>query len=331
MISRILLAFTLFLSATQSRALAEIVEVRISGTVLSNFVSGAPLDAVDSGDAVTVTFRVDSNDFVDGIPGDTRGYEIIASSFTLEFDTPVSMELLNPFPSGQLPFFTLVESFPVSDGFFISTNPNSPGGVPLAQEPINLNHSLGYEGSTLADLEILNALGTYDFTGLTSFGLNLWAIVPDNVGMEMDFEQMTLSLVDGPIVYCDANPNNSASIAISTTDSSSASIDVVLGNGPANQFVYLLVGDGNGTVSQPPGAKGDLCIVGGSCLGRYDKDVGQIGTAGSFSTDIASALSTPCAGAVTLDPGSTWNFQYWHRQPMGQPATFSKALSVTFQ
>ena len=45
MISRILLAFTLFLSATQSRALAEIVEVRISGTVLSNFVSGAPLDA----------------------------------------------------------------------------------------------------------------------------------------------------------------------------------------------------------------------------------------------------------------------------------------------
>ena len=133
--------------------------------------------------------------------------------------------------------------------------------------------------------------------------------------------------------YCDAsqNPNNAAVIDIDTCDSAAPSIQVCLAGAPANQFVYLLVGDGSGTVSQPPGAKGDLCVVGGSCLGRYDKDVGQITSAGTFTTDIQNALSNPCAGAVAIAPGATWNFQYWHRQPMGQPATFSDAISVTFE
>ena len=138
---------------------------------------------------------------------------------------------------------------------------------------------------------------------------------------------------DGVSRYCGTtqNPNNAAVIRIDTTDSSAASIRVSLASAPANQFAYLLVGNGSGTVSQPPGAKGDLCVVGGSCLGRYDRDVGQITAAGAFTTDIQNALSNPCAGAVTIAPGATWNFQYWHRQPMGQPATFSDAISVTFQ
>ncbi len=49
-----------------------------------------------------------------------------------------------------------------------------------------------------------------------------------------------------------------------------------------------------------------------------------------FSTDIKNAISNPCQGGVTIDPGATWNFQWWHRQPMGQPATFSAALETTF-
>ena len=139
--------------------------------------------------------------------------------------------------------------------------------------------------------------------------------------------------VDCGTTYCgpDQNPNNSSGIAIDTCESAATSIQVSLYNGPPNQFIYLLVGDGNGTASQPPGAKGDLCVIGGSCLGRYDKDVGQINFAGQFSTDVRNAVSNPCQGAVNLSPGSTWNFQYWHRQPMGQPATFSGAISVTFQ
>ncbi len=133
--------------------------------------------------------------------------------------------------------------------------------------------------------------------------------------------------------YCDEtqNPNNVADLAIDTIDSSSSSIHLTLSNGPPGQFCYLLVGDGNGTISQPPGAEGDLCVAGGSCLGRYDKDVGGISGAGEFSMDILNAISNPCSGGVNIDPGTTWNFQYWHRQPAGQLSTFSHALSVTFQ
>ena len=134
------------------------------------------------------------------------------------------------------------------------------------------------------------------------------------------------------IVYCDSsqNPNNAAGISISTLDSSAPSISLTLSCGPPGQFCYLLVGDSNGIVSQPPGAKGDLCVVGGNCLGRYDKDVFAIDGTGGGTTDVQNAVSNPCNGGVNIVPGASWNWQFWHRQPMGQPATFSAALATTF-
>jgi len=139
-----------------------------------------------------MSFEVDSDVFLDGVPGDTRGYEIDQSSFSLTFDTPASVGLLNPFPGGETPYFSLVDGFPVSDGFYVSTSPFSPGGVPLEQEPFSTNLEIGYEGDTLSSLDILDALGTYDFDGLTSFGFTIWSVFPDNVAMEMDFVQMTI-------------------------------------------------------------------------------------------------------------------------------------------
>jgi len=138
--------------------------------------------------------------------------------------------------------------------------------------------------------------------------------------------------IDLGTVYCDEaqNPNNAADISIDTTDSSACSINVTLSNGPPNQFVYLLVGNGMNVVNNPPGTKGSLCIVGGNCLGRYDKDVAQIDAAGTYNVDLENVLSNPCQGNVNIVPGATWNFQFWHRQPMGTPSTFSSALSVTF-
>ena len=264
--NRILAAAMAALSL-QGAAFADIVEVEVTGAVVFNAINSGALGSVNGGDAVTITFRVDSDNFVDGVPGDTRGYEIIQSSFALEFDTPVSLGLESPFPGGQTPYFTLVEGFPVSDGFFVSTSAFSPGGVPLEETPYQLNHSLGYDGATLGTLNILDALGTYDFTGLTSFGLNLWASFPDNVAMEMDFAQMTVTLVSGPTVFCDSNPDNVADINIDTTSCAAGSINVSMTGGPAAQFGYLLIGAGTTTVTNPPGAQGDLCI-GGSPIGR---------------------------------------------------------------
>lgn len=171
---------------------AGIVTVIVTGQVIFNAIGDPPLSGVGFGDNVEMSFEVDSDDFVDGVPGDTRGYEIDQSSFSLTFDTPASVQLLNPFPAGETPYFTLVDGFPVSDGFFVSTSPFSPGGVPLEQEPINANLSLGYTEDTLTSLDILDALGTYGFGGLTSFGFNLWSIFPDNIAMDIDFMQMTI-------------------------------------------------------------------------------------------------------------------------------------------
>lgn len=174
-------------------AQAEPLTVTATGVVVFNGVTAAPLNAVGAGDAATMSFQVDSNNFIDGIPGDTRGYVIDEASFSLAFDTPASVGLLNPFPGGQTPYFTLVDGFPVSDGFFVSTSPVSPGGVPLSQTPLNANLDLGYVGATLSSLDILDALGTYDFTGLTRFGFTLWQTFPDNVRMEIDFAQLAIT------------------------------------------------------------------------------------------------------------------------------------------
>ena len=89
-------------------------------------------------------------------------------------------------------------------------------------------------------------------------------------------------------------------------------------------------------MSNPPGAMGDLCIAGGSCLGRYAKDLGSVSAGGTFQLDISNTVSgganygIPTCGG-TIQPGQTWNFQFWHRQPMGQPSSFSEAISVAFQ
>jgi hypothetical protein len=186
----IVLAVGMLMAATVQ---AEMVNVTAMGTVVWNGIPEPPLSGVGAGEQVTMSFNVDSSNFVEGIPGDTRGYEIDHASFMLSFSGGVTQGLLSPFPGGQTPYFTLVEGFPVSDGFFVAISAVSPGGVPLEQEDYKFNLDLGYEGSTLTSLDILDALGVYDFTGLTRFGLTLWRVFPDNVVLEMDFAQMEIS------------------------------------------------------------------------------------------------------------------------------------------
>jgi hypothetical protein len=186
----IALAITL-LGATATQA--SLVEVSARGQVLFNGITTPPLNAVTAGQTARMLFTVDSGNFVEGVPGDTRGYVIDQPTFALTFSGGVSVGLLNPFPGGETPYFTLVDGFPVSDGFFVSTSPVSPGGVPLAQSPIQANLDLGYVGTTLGSLDILAAIGSYGFTGLTRFSFNLWRISPDNVVMEIDFTDLSIA------------------------------------------------------------------------------------------------------------------------------------------
>jgi hypothetical protein len=173
------------------------VRVDVSGQVIFNAITAPPLGDVDAGDPVSISFTVDSDDFTNGIPGDTRGYAIDPDSFVITFDG-VQIGLQDPFPDGRTPYFTLVDGFPVADGFFIASSPVSPGGVPLAQTPYQLNLDLGYEGDVLPSLDILDAQGDYAFDGLTRFSLNLWSVTPDNVAMEMDFSGLSIHAVPVP-------------------------------------------------------------------------------------------------------------------------------------
>lgn len=166
------------------------VDVTARGTVVFNAITTPPLNGVTAGQQAVLAFTVDSDNFVEGVPGDTRGYPILPSSFWLSFSGGVAVGLLDPLP--DVAYFTLVEGFPVSDGFFVSTSPISPGGVPLAQTPLQFNLDLGYVGTTLGTLDISDAKGVYDFTGLTRFAFNLWQVVPDNVRMDIEFEYLQI-------------------------------------------------------------------------------------------------------------------------------------------
>jgi hypothetical protein len=192
----IVLAATVLLAAS---AQAAVVTVTATGQVSYNLIDPPPLGDVNSGEQVVMSFTVDSDNFVEGIPGDTRGYEIDQASFSLSFSGGVEVGLMDPFPAGETPYFTLVDGFPVSDGFFVSTSPFSPGGVPLEQDPLNFNLDLGYVGETLESLDILDAIGVYGYEGLTRFGFTLWQGFPDNVGMEMDFELLTIEEEGVPV------------------------------------------------------------------------------------------------------------------------------------
>jgi hypothetical protein len=174
-------------------ALGTLVEVTVTGQVVFNNDVAPPLGNVHPGDSVEMSFIVDSDNFLDGIPGDTRGYVIDEASFSLLFDGTLDVGLM---PFGPTPFFTVVEGFPVSDGFFVATSPNPPQtgvGVPLELVPYNVDFSVSYTGDTLDSLDILDALGVYDSDGLTSFRFNLWVVIPGRIEMEIDFSQLTIS------------------------------------------------------------------------------------------------------------------------------------------
>ena len=123
-----------------------------------------------------MSFLVDSDVFTNSTSVPTRGYHIDETSFVLTMGS-ASVGLQSPFPAGQTPYFVIRNDDPAVDGFFTATSVDFPIGVPLSQtgvfgQFIN-NYSVTYVGTTLSSLNILGALGTYNFTGLTVFN---WTI-----------------------------------------------------------------------------------------------------------------------------------------------------------
>jgi len=172
---------------------AAIVQVDVYGTVVFNGTTGSPLVSVTAGQTARTSFTVDSSIFVDSIPGTVRAYNVTPGSFSLSFSGGASVGL------GAGPaYFAVRNNDPGVDGFFLSDNTTSFGGVALSQAPYREDFHATYGSSLLSSVDILGATGNYDFTGLTVFGYNLWQSFPDNVRMDIDFSHMTIAVVPAP-------------------------------------------------------------------------------------------------------------------------------------
>jgi len=127
--------------------------------------------------------------------------------------------------------------------------------------------------------------------------------------------------------YCSANPNSSgAPAAIAMEGSTSVrdnDVTLVAGPAPAGQpglFYY-----GVARIEEPFG-DGFRCV--GGAVFRLPPVVVDPGGTAAYELD----LSAPPAPEGELAPGSTWNFQFWFRDPAagGSGFNLSDALSVIF-
>jgi len=149
--------------------------ITITGTVEFNGIGTGFLGTVGVNESATLTFLVNSEDFINSPNFPTRGYFIDESSWNLQFDSG-SLDLENPY-SGFGAMFVIRNNDPAVDGFLVSDNVDTPMGVPLDQPGVfgQFEHSflVTYPGSFLGSLNIGGAVGTYDFTGLSVFN---WTI-----------------------------------------------------------------------------------------------------------------------------------------------------------
>lgn len=187
-------------STCVSTALANDVLVQIHGVVWGNQINQGALDPVMPGETATIAFQLDSGNFQNSPNYNTRGYLIDQSTFTFSFSGGVSVGLRNPYIDGT-PMFVVRESDPVADGFMISNNTDWPVALDTTEVGrfgnFAVRFNVSYEGTTLSTLNILDAAGMYDYTGLTVFGLGVNDGFFEDV-LGMDFTSMTITVIPAP-------------------------------------------------------------------------------------------------------------------------------------
>jgi hypothetical protein len=130
-----------------------------------------------------------------------------------------------------------------------------------------------------------------------------------------------------PASYCTTTPNSVGSGALisATTTQVIAYGDLVLHvtGAPQGQFGVFFYGQNQTNVLV---GDGTLCV--GAPF--YRLGIVQIGTLGGAQQAVDYASPNQPGGQIT--PGSTWNFQFWYRDPAGGPVgnNFSDAISIRF-
>ena len=128
-----------------------------------------------------------------------------------------------------------------------------------------------------------------------------------------------------PTNYCTTSPNSAGPGALmsssGSTDVASAGFTLLVDGAPPNKFGLFFYGPGQ---ANNPVGNGTMCIGGGF----FRLPVGQVDGTGHHS-HLVDFGNPPNGG--TIANGSTWNFQFWYRDPtLGAGFNFSDGLEVEF-
>ncbi len=153
------------------------------------------------------------------------------------------------------------------------------------------------------------------------------------------------------VAFCNPAKNNSSGqptrLMGSMTAPGGSGLHLEADQGPAGKFGYYLVG----TASNQPGisivwSAGRFCLHldGGHSIGRYILTGTQFNSLGRFdasgihqnlvgTSSVGSGFDVPAtvpiSGSPTIMPGSTWHFQFWHRET-GGASNLSNGQSCQF-
>lgn len=188
---------TAVLAALAGWAQGAVVQVDVMGTVGFNVIQGTHA-GIPAGTPVSMSFRVASDTFVNSASFPTRGYTLDLTSFVMMVGG-ASVILDNPQPFGPA-YFVLRNNDPAVDGFLLSRNVDFPQPVGVHIPGLTPAHELDflatYPGTTLPSLDILDAVGTYDLTGLSVFNWTIGRF--GNPGAEYNYESMRIWVVPAP-------------------------------------------------------------------------------------------------------------------------------------
>lgn len=179
--------------AVSPGAQANLVHIEVLGEVGFNVIGGGMTNVPD-GAPVSMSFDVDSTDFLDSPNFPTRGYPIILSSWNMSVGG-VGVPIRDPQPFGTA-YFVLRNNDPAVDGFFISRNVDVPLPITVNIPGLTPNHDLDFlrtfsDGSPLTSLDILGALGTYGTENLSVFNWTIGRF--GNPGAEYNYQSISIT------------------------------------------------------------------------------------------------------------------------------------------
>lgn len=185
--------------------------------------------------------------------------------------------------------------------------------------------------------ETFNGGTTWDLDPFSApYGPVQLAMVDENTGWTVGANNMQVGAImkysggsscPDPLAYCTASSNSTGSASdmdwLGTTSVAANDLTLQAHNLPTSQFGIFFYGANQVAVPFGNGAR---------CVGGSLYRLTPISTGGSGEAQFALDITNPPAPLGQVDPGETWNFQFWYREKSsaGGGYNFSDGLQVLF-